>query len=376
MSVRMVRCLAFLAMMVVVVPAMAATTDELIRTIKAVGKEGAGNPAAIKAVKELSRGSSQTLLPLLNSMDDAGPLAINWLRGAFESVAARELKSTGKLPAQEFEAFVLDKQHDPHPRRLAYEWLLKVDATAEERLIPNMLRDPGADFRRDAVQRLIDQAVAAQEKEDKPAAIQLFQEALAGATDNDQVQAIVKPLKELGENVDLQKHFGFLTRWKLIGPFENHELIGFAAVYPPEEKIDLNAKYVAKDGVEVAWQEHQTEDEYGIVDLRKALAAHKGAVVYAASEFTAKAPMSVEVRLGTPNAWKLWVNGQLAFGREEYHRGTQLDQYLVPVKLQAGKNTLLLKVCQNEQTEEWAQDWKYQLRVSDASGAAVEPAGD
>ncbi len=373
---RLIRTVTFFAITLLVVPAFAATTDELIRTIKAVGKEGAGNPAAIKAVKELSRGSSQTLLPLLNSMDDAGPLAINWLRGAFESIAARELKSTGKLPAQELEAFVLDQQHDPHPRRLAYEWLLKVDATAEERLIPNMLRDPGADFRRDAVQRLIDQAVAAQEKEDKPAAIKLFQEALAGATDNDQVQAIVKPLKELGENVDLQKHFGFLTRWKLIGPFENHDLIGFAAIYPPEEKIDFHAKYVAKDGMEVAWQEHQTEDEYGVVDLRKALAAHKGAVVYAASEFTAKAPMSVEVRLGTPNAWKLWVNGQLAFSREEYHRGTQLDQYLVPVKLQAGKNTILLKVCQNEQTEEWAQDWKYQLRVSDASGAAVEPAGD
>src|SRR5262249_37306149 len=141
-------------------------------------------------------------------------------------------------PAKELEAFVLNKQHEAHPRRLAYEWLLKIDPTAEERLIPGMLRDPGAEFRRDAVQRLMDQATAAQSQDEKAAAIKLFQEALLGATDNDQVQAIVKPLKDLGETVDLQKHFGFLATWKLIGPFENHDLIGFAAVYPPEEKLD------------------------------------------------------------------------------------------------------------------------------------------
>lgn len=376
MALRVVWLLGTVAAVFGGAPVQAASMDELIRSVKTVGKEGAGNEAAMKAVKELSRGSGQSLLPLLSAMDDASPLAANWLRGAFEAVASRELKSTRKLPAKELEAFLIDKQHQAHPRRLAYEWLVKVDPTAEDRLIPGMLRDPGAEFRRDAVQRLIDQAVAAQEKNDQPAAIKLFQEALLGATDNDQVQAIVKPLKELGETVNLQKHFGFLTTWKLIGPFENHELVGFDAVYPPEEKLNFSEKYIAKDGMEVAWQDYRTEDEYGVVDLRKALAAHKGAVVYAAAEFTASVPMNVELRLGTPNAWKLWANGELAFARDEYHRGTQLDQYRVPVKLQAGKNVILIKVCQNEQTEEWAQDWKYQLRVSDSSGAAIEPAGD
>ena len=35
------------------------------------------------------------------------------------------------------------------------------------------------------------------------------------------------------------------------------------------------------------------------------------------------------------------------------------------------KNTILVKVCQNEQTEEWAQRWQIQLRVCDATGTAV-----
>jgi hypothetical protein len=31
----------------------------------------------------------------------------------------------------------------------------------------------------------------------------------------------------------------------------------------------------------------------------------------------------------------------------------------------------LLKICQNEQTEEWAQNWAFQFRVCDAIGTAV-----
>jgi hypothetical protein len=349
----------------------AAETGDLIETVKAVGPEGRGNAAAIEAVKELSAGSSASLIPLLSAMDDASPLAANWLRGAFEAVAAKAVKSR-KLPAKELEAFIVDTKRDVHARRLAYEWVLKVDPSLSERLIPKMLQDPGADFRRDAVQRLIDQAVALHEKEEKDAAIKTFRTALKGATDDDQVQAIVKPLKELGETVDLQKHFGFVTKWKMIGPFENHDLVGFEEVYPPEKELDFTAKYTGKDGKTVEWVDHTTEDDYGKIEVKK-LVPFKGAVTYAASEFTAKSPTMVEIRLATPNAWKLWVNGKLAFARDEYHRGHQLDQYRVPVKLAAGKNQLLLKVCENEQKEIWAQEYQFQLRVSDSSGAAVAP---
>lgn len=366
----------FLAAMLLGVGSLsAADTGVLIETVKSVGAEGKGNPAAIKAVKELSQGSAATLISLLAAMDDATPLAANWLRGAFESIAAREVKS-GKLPAKELEAFIVDTNRDAHARRLAYEWLLKVDPQLADRLIPKMLQDPGADFRRDAVQRLIDEAAALQAKEEKDAAIKTFRVALKGATDDDQVQAIAKPLKDLGETVDLQQHFGFVTKWKMIGPFENHDLVGFEEVYAPEKELDFTAKYTGKDGKAVEWVEHVTEDEYGKIEVKK-LVPFKGAVTYAAAEFVASSPQSAEVRLATPNAWKLWVNGDLVFGRDEYHRGHKLDQYRVPVKLAAGKNQLLLKICENEQTEEWAQEYQFQLRISDSSGAAVAPsAGD
>lgn len=365
--------LAALAMTGLVTAVWSATPAELITRIQSVKTEGTNHAAAIAAVKELSKSPPSALPEILKSFDAASPLAANWLLGAFESIADRALKQK-QLDGRVLEAFVVDLNNNASARRLAYEWLLKVDNTAADRLIPGMLQDANAEFRRDAVARLITAGTKQLESDQKADAAKTLQQALLGAVDDDQVKAIVKPLRDLGETVDLQKHFGFVTAWKLIGPFDNTGTKGFDVVYPPEKELKFDAKYQGKED-EVTWKEFATDDEYGNVNLAKALAPHKGAITYATAEFQSPTAQSVEIRLGTPNAWKLWVNGELAFARDEYHRGSSLDQYKVPVKLKAGRNVLLLKVCQNEQTEEWAQDWKYQLRVCTKAGSAVLPAG-
>ena len=246
--------------------------------------------------------------------------------------------------------------------------LLRVDESAENRLIPDMLLDPNPEFRRDAVQRLLAQA-GAKDLESKTA-MSLYRKALSGATDEDQVKKISKALKGLGETVNLMEHFGFLTTWKIVGPFDNTEFVGFKKTYPPESKIDLAAKLEGQKG-EVAWGDISTEHELGIVDIAKSVAPHKGAVMYLTTDFESMSARNVEFRFGTPNAWKLWVNGKLLFGRDEYHRGMAIDQYSVPAKLNAGKNVILLKLCQNEQEDDWAQRYQIQLRVCDSSGIAV-----
>ncbi len=350
----------------------AASFDDNIKAILAVGSEGKGHPAAIAAVKELSMGSAESLIPLLKAFDDASPLAANWLRGTFDAVADRQLKTTGQLPAENLEAFIKDTNRTAEARRLAYEWLIKVDRGASDRLIPGMLRDASPEFRRDAVQRVIKSAITAREDKQVEQAQKLYRQALTGAVDDDQVKAIVGPLREMGQQVDLQKHFGFLTEWYVAGPFDNTGFQGFDIAYPPEKSVDLTAKYTGKEG-EVTWQKFATTDEYGVFNIAKQTSPYKGAVMYATATFTSEKARPVEFRLGTPNAWKLWVNGELMFGRDEYHRGTQLDQYRVKARLRSGNNTILLKVCQNEQTEEWAQDYKYQIRVCDSTGAAILP---
>lgn len=352
----------------------AASIDENIRAIKSVEKNGQNHSQAIAAAKELSKLSADSLPVILKSFEGANPLAVNWLRGTVDTIADRELKQNGKLPAAALEQFVKDTARSPEARRLAYEWLIKVDKTAPDRLIPGMLHDASSDFRRDAVQRLIAAATKAHDGKDNDGEKQLLRQALSGASDDDQVKAIVKPLRELGDAVDLQKHFGFLTEWSLIGPFDNAGLIGFDAVYPPEKELDFAKKYPGKSG-EVEWRPFSTQDEYGTFDIAKKTAPHKGAVTYAATTFDSEKARDIEIRLGTSNAWKLWVNGELIFGRDEYHRGKFLDQYKVSAHLKRGSNTILLKVCQNEQTEDWAQDWTFQLRVCDHSGVAVLSSG-
>jgi hypothetical protein len=233
-----------------------------------------------------------------------------------------------------------------------------------------MLLDPAPELRRDAVARRLDEAAKADKAHDKPAAIKLYREAFSGALDDDQVKTISQALGKLGEKVDISTHFAFLTQYSVIGPFNNRGGRGLEGVYPPETEIQLDATYDGQIGP-VKWQPLASQGDYGIVDIAKQVKPYKGAVMYLVTSFQSPAKQSLELRLGTDNAWKLWLNGKLLFSRNEYHRGMAIDQYRVPVTMNAGKNTILLKICQNEQSEEWAQMYQFQLRVCDSSGRGV-----
>ena len=182
-----------------------------------------------------------------------------------------------------------------------------------------------------------------------------YQKALTAARDQDQVDAIAKKLKGLGVAVDLPKHFGFIQQWMVAGPFDNRDRKGFAVAYPPEKKVDLAANYVGKEGAKFGWKRATTDDPYGKVDLNKAIAKHMGAVGYAFAEVYSKAEQPVEVRVGSNNAVKLFLNGKEIFFREEYHHGYRMDQHVGRGTLKAGTNEILIKVCQNEQKDSWAR---------------------
>jgi hypothetical protein len=358
------------------VPVRAADVAELLKTINAVGPEGQGNAAAAEAVKELSQTPASQIVSLLTALDAATPRSKNALRAAIQTVAQ---KAGRKLPASGIETFVQETKHDPAGRKLAFDLLLNVDATAADRLVPGMIDDPSAELRRLAVQRLIEAAdkLAAEKKDDEAKAA--YQKAMQAVRDSDQITVVIAKLSAYGEKVNLTRHLGFLTKWSVIGPFDNREKKGFDVAYPPEKGVDLAAEVEGKDGMKVKWVPFEAPadvnvpEKCGTVDLNKALGKNKGAIIYAVTEFESPRAQTVEFRLGTFNAWKVWLNGEFVFGREEYHRGERLDQYKLPVKLKAGTNQILIKVCENEQTEEWAQDFLFRLRVCDQVGTAIHP---
>ena len=367
---RLLTASATLLLLTASVPADAAAPAELISAIKSVDKKGKGNRAAREAVAELSGSEPAVLLPLLAAFRNANPLATNYLRSAAETIVDRSIAAKKKLPRKRLEAFITDRQHDPQARRLAFEIVERVDDTVVDRLIPGMLTDPNPVFRRQAVARLLDLAGRLQKENQQDLARSLYKRTLQGATDDDQVKTIAKLLRKMGEKVDLPRHFGFLTNWHIVGPFDNTGSKGFNVAYPPEKQVDLKAKLKGKLGA-ATWKSYKTTNDFGIVDIAKQISPYKGAVMYCTTVFESKTPRSIQFRLGTPNAWKLWVNDRQVFANEEYHRGMKLDQYSVPVTLRAGSNTILLKICQNEQDQDWAQRYQFQVRTCDVSGIAV-----
>ncbi len=161
----------------------------------------------------------------------------------------------------------------------------------------------------------------------------------------------------------------------MIGPFDNREQKHFDTVYDVERdllggRFDRAKKYAGKAG-SVEWKEYVSEDPNGLVNLAEQYMKEKGAVAYARAVFQAPAAMEVEFRLGCINANKLCVNGQPIFMNEVYHAGMSIDQYVGRAALKPGENVVVLKICQNEQTESWAQKWEFQLRVSDETGKAI-----
>lgn len=342
----------------------AVDVDDLIRVVKAVGPEGKGHEAAVKAMKALSAQSPDAIPTILSGMNGANPLAVNWLRSAVESAADR-----GDLPMAEIKKFLDDHKNSSYARRLAFELIVERNPAQKVVMLKEMLDDPSLEIRRDAVELELTNVEKVSEKSQK---IKGYQSALQHAREIQQIKSIAESLSELGVEVDLTNHFGLVMKWHLIGPFPNKEQSKFDEVYPPEKTIDLSATYEGDEGKTVKWQEHVSSEDEGVVDLNKALSNFKGAIAYAYTEIEVDKAMDVDIRLGCINANKVWVNDQLVISNNVYHAGMSLDQYIGKTKLKAGKNKVLVKVCQNEQKESWAQRWQFQFRISDATGKKID----
>lgn len=335
--------------------------------IRAVQLKGDGHRDAVAAMKKVAEADAAALPVIIAAMDDSSPLVENWIRAAAEAIAQKQLDQKQPLPVAQLELFLKDTRHSPRGRRLAFELIALEDKTAPERLIPTLLNDPSLELRREAVAKALDDAAKISAKE---TAVKMYFNAFAAARDLDQIKAASAKLKDFGEEPDVATQMGYITSWKLVGPFDNVGDIGWDTVYPPETGVDVTKRYAGQKE-EIGWINHITTDPMGVVDLTKALDKHKGAVTYAYAEFLADKAQPADFRIGSINATKLWVNGKELAANHVYHAGMQVDQYIAKGELKAGKNQILIKICQNEQKEMWAQDWKFQVRVCDKIGTAI-----
>ena len=336
-----------------------------LKLLLTVGREGAGQKEAAAAWKRLVAAGPPALFPTLKAFDGASPPAANWLRSAVSAIADGERSAGRKLDPAALSGFVTDGGNQPAARRIAFEVLVAQDKPAADKLVPGFLDDPSAELRREAVAKgIADLALISGVDTSARRVAELF----AKARDKDQVEELAK---RMDPKPDLARHFGYVTEWQVVGPLDGPKASGFAINYGPDAGFDPAAKFPGKAG-EVGWKSAQSADPYGTIDLTAEVGKHKDAVAYAAAVLVAYADTPCEVRLNCPNALKVYLNGTELLAHEEYHHGGDHDQYVAHGGvLKAGENVLLVKVCQNDQKEPWAQSWSFAARVCDRTGGRL-----
>ncbi|MEM9410367.1 MAG: hypothetical protein AAGA30_04595 [Planctomycetota bacterium] len=340
---------------------------DAIDSIKKVDANGEGHIEAVKAMKVLNALSADNIPLLLEGMDNANKLSLNWIRSAVVSIASK----SDKLPTDAIRAYFDDRTRAHMGRLLAFDLLTDNDEKLKNDLVPTLSDDPSLPLRYKGVEYLI----AESEKAESMESLGLLGSALDKSRDIDQIITIAKLLKERGVSIDLQDQLGFLSSWKLAGIFDNKDEKGFDIEYGPEKslsKIDTDATY--EDATEtLAWMNHNTIEPTGLVDLNDVIGKKKGVIVYALATYDCDQEQTADVRIGCINAHKVWVNGELVMSNEIYHNGISPDKFTGVANLKKGKNEVLIKVCQNEQTQPWAQRWQFQLRICDSTGKTLEP---
>ncbi len=342
-----------------------------LAAVRSVQINGGNHVEAQAAVKKLNTLDASQLVTVLKAFEGASPLAKNWLMG----VAGAIVRQSDQLPKDALVAFLNDKSNDSDARYWTFELLTQNDGGLRKQWLAEMGDDPSLDIRYLAVAQKIEQLNEA--KGD----VAGYRQLLDLARHPEQLKEITAKLRDAGEGVDLARQYGFLMSWQLIGPFDNREEKGFDVVFGPEKDYLARSQekpagvYTGKEGKGCTWIEGTTAADDGLLDVAALYNKEKGAIVYAYAEFTAEEAVPADLRLGCINANKVWVNGKEISSNKVYHASSSIDQYVGKTELKKGLNTILLKVCQNEQTQAWAQDWSFQLRVCDATGKAILAAG-
>jgi hypothetical protein len=348
-------------------------TTRALATIKAVAREGKGNDDAGPAWKTVVSKGGAALLPTLEAIDDDNPTAANWLRAAIDAIVDGEKLAGRKLPLTKLEAFALDTKNAALARQVAYELVTSQDPEAKARVLPAFLDDKSPDLRHETIAQQLEvlEALEAMKGTSKEVLKTRLEKLFAYSRDKDQVETIAKKLVELGGKVHVSEQFAFVTQFALVGPFDSTGGKGFAATYPPETATDISATYSGKEDAKVAWKMFATTDKYGTFDVNKLVGKNKEAVVYALATIVAEKDTPCDIRVASPNAIQIFLNGKKIFGREEYHHGSPLDANIGKGILKKGENVIVLKTCQNNQQEVWAQNWQFQLRICDSTGGPL-----
>lgn len=152
------------------------------------------------------------------------------------------------------------------------------------------------------------------------------------------------------------------TDWMVLGPFAANKFSGFEHQFPPEKKIKLDATYQGARG-EIKWQDADDAHYDGYMNLQSIFDYTYWTVGYALTYAFCPEERKVQIRVGTDETFKMWLNDELISQRFN-KADAAVDRDIVTVILHPGYNKLLLKVTNTD------QDWGFYFRITDESGNA------
>jgi HEAT repeat protein len=170
-------------------------------------------------------------------------------------------------------------------------------------------------------------------------------------------QRAADSMHAMGIDRDFVREAGFLTEWKIIGPFPNE---GIDKPAPPETEFKEDAEYVGAAKKTVRWTNVRTPHIRGILDLAGLLTPNENGVAYARTTFNIKNGGDALLLLGSDDGIACWLNGEKVHSNNA-NRGLAIDEDRVEVKLNAGENVLLLKITQR------TGGWAFCTRITDSN---------
>ena len=153
------------------------------------------------------------------------------------------------------------------------------------------------------------------------------------------------------------------TAWSVIGPFDNTNGAGYDKAFISEEatQFDTTLTYNGQNG-QIGWTQRTDKTFDGYVDFETILEGGLNWVAaYAWTTLTVPDERIAHIHFGSDDQAKIWLNGESVFTDSTAH-SVAIDQVTIPVTLKPGKNSLLVKVCDEEIF------WGFYLRITDTDG--------
>ena len=153
------------------------------------------------------------------------------------------------------------------------------------------------------------------------------------------------------------------TAWSVIGPFDNTSGAGYDKAFIPEAatQLDTALTYDGHNG-QIGWTQQTDKTFDGYVDFETIFGGDLNWVAaYAWTTLTVPDERIAHIYFGSDDQAKIWLNGESVFTDSTAH-SVAIDHATIPVTLKPGKNTLLVKVCDEEIF------WGFYLRITDTDG--------